>query len=239
MELRKDVAKSMCHDVNTAERFYVALPDKEAAYNARKLRMKALTLDSCLKTYISHLKYKAFKKESNIRPPPPSTTSSSDDEQVVLDDDTEFSDSSLSEDERQMRKRKHCDTWQDETPVQRKLNFPNRPELKAVSVRLKRLDDYAVKFYLAKSTCAVSVATTDGPGQVCPSLPKQLAVESEHRAFSIVMPSTQQSAPPESEHQAFSIVMPSAQQSAPPKSEDHTFPILVPETQQSTQPKSE
>lgn len=43
---RKQVAKSMCHDPVTAERFYVALPDKETSYRTRKLRLKALSLAS-------------------------------------------------------------------------------------------------------------------------------------------------------------------------------------------------
>nr|XP_020467387.1 uncharacterized protein LOC109966680 [Monopterus albus] len=43
---RKQVAKSMCHDPSTAERFYVALPDKETSYRTRKLRMKALRMAS-------------------------------------------------------------------------------------------------------------------------------------------------------------------------------------------------
>lgn len=32
----------MCHDPNTAERFYVALPDKVMGYDTRKLRLRAL-----------------------------------------------------------------------------------------------------------------------------------------------------------------------------------------------------
>ena len=32
----------MCHDPSTAERYYVALPEKEVAFEIRQLRMKAL-----------------------------------------------------------------------------------------------------------------------------------------------------------------------------------------------------
>ena len=36
------MAKAVCHNPITAERFYVALPDKAAGYETRKLRLKAL-----------------------------------------------------------------------------------------------------------------------------------------------------------------------------------------------------
>ncbi|KAM3619972.1 uncharacterized protein V6R79_016567 [Siganus canaliculatus] len=39
---RKQVAQSMCHDPLTAEKFYVALPDKNMGYETRNLRLKAL-----------------------------------------------------------------------------------------------------------------------------------------------------------------------------------------------------
>ncbi|KAM3619424.1 uncharacterized protein V6R79_007896 [Siganus canaliculatus] len=39
---RKQVAQAMCHDPLTAERFYVALPDKNMGYETRNLRLKAL-----------------------------------------------------------------------------------------------------------------------------------------------------------------------------------------------------
>lgn len=39
---RVDVAKSMCHDPGTAERFYVSLPDKTQSFATRKLRLKAM-----------------------------------------------------------------------------------------------------------------------------------------------------------------------------------------------------
>lgn len=39
---RRKVARAMCHDPGTAERFYVALPTRESAYENRRLRMKAL-----------------------------------------------------------------------------------------------------------------------------------------------------------------------------------------------------
>nr|XP_046238930.1 uncharacterized protein LOC124055955 [Scatophagus argus] len=39
---RKTVAKFMCHDPHTAERFYVSLPDKETSYKTRQLRLRAL-----------------------------------------------------------------------------------------------------------------------------------------------------------------------------------------------------
>ncbi|CAL8265512.1 unnamed protein product [Merluccius merluccius] len=41
---RKQVAKAMCHDASTAERFYVALPDKVTGYETRRLRLKALKM---------------------------------------------------------------------------------------------------------------------------------------------------------------------------------------------------
>ncbi|XP_038550420.1 uncharacterized protein LOC119891063, partial [Micropterus salmoides] len=41
---RKQVAKAMCHDPSTAERFYVALPDKVTGYETRRLRLKALKM---------------------------------------------------------------------------------------------------------------------------------------------------------------------------------------------------
>ncbi|KAM3585381.1 uncharacterized protein V6R79_016410 [Siganus canaliculatus] len=39
---RKQVAQAMCHDPATAEKFYVALPDKNMGYETRNLRLKAL-----------------------------------------------------------------------------------------------------------------------------------------------------------------------------------------------------
>ncbi|KAE8277197.1 hypothetical protein D5F01_LYC24966 [Larimichthys crocea] len=39
---RRKVARAMCHDPTTAEKFYVALPTRELAYENRRLRMKAL-----------------------------------------------------------------------------------------------------------------------------------------------------------------------------------------------------
>ncbi|KAM3619670.1 uncharacterized protein V6R79_011633 [Siganus canaliculatus] len=39
---RKQVAQAMCHDPLTAEKFYVALPDKNMGYETRNLSLKAL-----------------------------------------------------------------------------------------------------------------------------------------------------------------------------------------------------
>ncbi|XP_035006407.2 uncharacterized protein LOC118103499 [Hippoglossus stenolepis] len=41
---RLQVAKAMCHNLDTAERFYVGLPDKETCYKTRERRVKALQL---------------------------------------------------------------------------------------------------------------------------------------------------------------------------------------------------
>ncbi|XP_049456923.1 uncharacterized protein LOC125903812, partial [Epinephelus fuscoguttatus] len=95
---RKQVAKHMCHDPSTAERFYVALPDKVMGYETRKLRMKAL--------------------QSAAANPPPDDKSdddeliltdtsetSSSDEEPVYDDQPESS-SSLSDEELKSRRQK-------------------------------------------------------------------------------------------------------------------------------------
>ncbi|XP_034722279.1 uncharacterized protein LOC117941332 [Etheostoma cragini] len=72
---RKQVAKEMCHDPSTAERFYVALPDKVNGYKTRRLRLKAME--------------SALDEDDELE-------TSSSGEEPQYDDQTE-SDSSLSE----------------------------------------------------------------------------------------------------------------------------------------------
>lgn len=72
------MAKGMCHDPETAERFYVLLPDKKTGVKRRKLRLQAL---------------KMAADESDDE----SSTTSSDGEELVYDDESDPD--SLSSDE--------------------------------------------------------------------------------------------------------------------------------------------
>ncbi|KAE8299705.1 hypothetical protein D5F01_LYC02118 [Larimichthys crocea] len=91
---RKEVAHSMCHDPNTAERYYEALPDKKMANQMRKLRMKALK--------------EAFMKSSQDSDEKSEATSetSLDDGEGIYDDAHESS-SSLSSGEKSTLKRRN------------------------------------------------------------------------------------------------------------------------------------
>ncbi|XP_028254363.1 uncharacterized protein LOC114430242 [Parambassis ranga] len=44
VEEKEKLAKAMCHDTKTAERFYVALPDKKEASKVRDLRLRAMNM---------------------------------------------------------------------------------------------------------------------------------------------------------------------------------------------------
>lgn len=138
----------MCHDVKTAERFYVALPDKVEGFNTRTLRMEALM--------------KAAEE-----------TSSSDEQEAepILDDEPE--ESSLSSEDSYMRERRqrlydrssvninyHSSSSDDELhaaqpPVsKRKLNFSVESKSKCV-VRLMRLEKNIVDFHSEKGKASV------------------------------------------------------------------------------------
>ncbi|KAA8577873.1 hypothetical protein FQN60_007899, partial [Etheostoma spectabile] len=87
---RKQVAKEMCHEPSTAERFYVALPDKIPGYKTRRLRLKALE--------------NALNDDDDIE-----TSSSGEEPQ---DDDQTESDSSLSEEKlRTWQRKKRSNYW--------------------------------------------------------------------------------------------------------------------------------
>ena len=84
---RRKVARAMCHDPSTAERFYVALPTRESAYENRRLRMKALMCEK--------RKAKA-KRKSKVRDEKEacyslSSESSEDGDEPVYDDQPESS----------------------------------------------------------------------------------------------------------------------------------------------------
>ncbi|CAL8256871.1 unnamed protein product [Merluccius merluccius] len=96
---RKQVAKAMCHDARTAERFYVALPDKVTGYETRRLRLKALKMA---------VAEPSEEDESNTDSPlddldgTPST--SSEDEEPIYDDQESVS--SLSSEELRIMRQK-------------------------------------------------------------------------------------------------------------------------------------
>ncbi|KAM8749867.1 uncharacterized protein AB9X84_014519 [Acanthopagrus schlegelii] len=96
---RRKVARAMCHDPSTAERFYVALPTRESAYENRRLRMKALMCEK--------RKAKA-KRKSNVCDEKEasyslSSESSEDGDEPVYDDEPESSSLSSSSSEESIR----------------------------------------------------------------------------------------------------------------------------------------
>ncbi|XP_035033823.2 uncharacterized protein LOC118121794 [Hippoglossus stenolepis] len=97
---RRQVAKAMCHDPDTAERFYVALPDKEACYRTRVLRMKALQLAT---ENPSKEDQPSDNAEEALLAGSPDTSSDSD--EPTYDDEPDTS-SSLSPEEMRIMKRK-------------------------------------------------------------------------------------------------------------------------------------
>ena len=82
---RRQVAKAMCHNPETAERFYVALPDKEASYRTRVLRIKALQLA----TDQEDQPRQQQDAEEPVLARTPSTSSDSD--EPILDDEPDTS----------------------------------------------------------------------------------------------------------------------------------------------------
>lgn len=89
----------MCHDPATAERFYVALPDKHEAFEARQLRLKAL------KRAVDNPTQDGDNMEEEESVFSQTPESSSTDEQPVLDDEPDSS-PSVSSDEMRMWKKK-------------------------------------------------------------------------------------------------------------------------------------
>ncbi|XP_034557373.1 uncharacterized protein LOC117825569 [Notolabrus celidotus] len=88
---RPPLSKSMCHDPQTAERFYVALPDKVTGYETRKFSLKAL------KSAVENSQEgEIVDDEESILNDKPET--SSDDEEPIYDDRPESSSSISSED---------------------------------------------------------------------------------------------------------------------------------------------
>ncbi|KAK7933139.1 hypothetical protein WMY93_004035 [Mugilogobius chulae] len=110
---RKKVAKAMCHNSATAERFYVALPDKEAFFASRDLRPRALKKDVQLE---SEEEEKAVETDS----------SSSEEEEEPVYADTPKSDSvSSSFEEARTLRLKSREQGQ---PPKRKLSFESESE---------------------------------------------------------------------------------------------------------------
>ncbi|KAE8277833.1 hypothetical protein D5F01_LYC24132 [Larimichthys crocea] len=93
---RKDVANAMCHDPSTAERYYVALPDKKMAYQTRKIRMKAL----------KEAFMKSSKDSDNTDEKSEDTLETTSDDGEVIYDDAPDSSSSLSSGEKSRLKRR-------------------------------------------------------------------------------------------------------------------------------------
>lgn len=94
---RKEVAHAMCHDPTTAEKFYVALPDKEMAYRTRELRMKALKGAFAKSSQVNNDTDDSLSLPDDKSEDTPET--SSDDKEVIFDEAPESS-SSLSSDEK-------------------------------------------------------------------------------------------------------------------------------------------
>ncbi|KAK2814270.1 hypothetical protein Q5P01_000655 [Channa striata] len=95
----------MCHDPSMAERFYVALPDKERNYEIRKLRMKALKM-AAAKPYQED-EISIDEEDASLDETP---DTSSDSEEPVYDDRPESDSSPSSEEFRSWKK--------NETPAQ-------------------------------------------------------------------------------------------------------------------------
>ncbi|XP_045921449.1 uncharacterized protein LOC123980901 isoform X1 [Micropterus dolomieu] len=93
---RKQVAKAMCHNPSTAERFYVALPEKVTAYETRWPRPKALKM-----TIVNTSEEDENNTDKSLEDTPKAST---EDEEPIYDD---HESSSLSSEElRIMRKRR-------------------------------------------------------------------------------------------------------------------------------------
>lgn len=78
------VAKAMCHDPTTAERFDVALANREEAFKRRDLHLKAIEMPP---TYddSQRRKKKPARRAKKPKSPTPSTSSVEDD-RLVIDD---------------------------------------------------------------------------------------------------------------------------------------------------------
>ncbi|TKS64996.1 hypothetical protein D9C73_027526 [Collichthys lucidus] len=123
---RKEVANAMCHDPSTAERYYVALPDKKMAYQTRKIRMKALK-----EAFI-----KSSKDSDNTDEKSEDTPETTSDDGEVIYDDAPDSSSSLSSGEKsrfkRWNKRPHgfsepdSESSDDESPEDEPPSFPDR-----------------------------------------------------------------------------------------------------------------
>ncbi|XP_071319573.1 uncharacterized protein [Trachinotus anak] len=102
---RRKVARAMCHDPTTAERFYVALPSRESAYDSRRLRMKALKCEKRKAKAKRQSKVCDDEEESSYSL---SSETSDDGEEPVYDDEPESSSlSSLSSEELRIRSQRH------------------------------------------------------------------------------------------------------------------------------------
>ena len=144
----------MCHDASTAERFYVALPNKVTGYETRRLRLKALKMAAA---------EPSDEDETNTDSPldevDDTAESSSEDEEPIYDD--QVSVSSLSSEElkimREKRKRPSLSreyfpsTSQESLPSaqpptsKKKLHFSPSQCVCAIERLPKSLADYYVQ----------------------------------------------------------------------------------------------
>ncbi|XP_041667506.1 uncharacterized protein LOC121525531 isoform X2 [Cheilinus undulatus] len=137
---RRQLAKSMCHDPNTADRFYVALPDKETGHQTRKLRLKALE--------------KASSHPPQYDTETPST--SSDEEEPPYDD--EVSSPSLVSSSEELD-----DKNSDWVSHRRKLSFSPKKECEPCVVTLDRLRPKIAEYYLYKQRSGTKQALSVQP----------------------------------------------------------------------------
>lgn len=85
----------MCHDPATADRFYVSLPSKEAWYEMRKLRLKAMQ-----KAFTNPGEDEDTGDDEESVLNTPQTSSDSDNIEPVYDDEPDSSSLESSEDAR-------------------------------------------------------------------------------------------------------------------------------------------
>ncbi|KAI3364703.1 hypothetical protein L3Q82_011491, partial [Scortum barcoo] len=97
---RNQVAHAMCHDPITAEKFYVALPDKQMGYQTRKLRMKALKDAAATSSQDTEDPEDADDISFSVDEPPDDTPETSSDEDEPILDDAPDSSSSFSSGEK-------------------------------------------------------------------------------------------------------------------------------------------
>ncbi|XP_042361647.1 uncharacterized protein LOC121957188 isoform X1 [Plectropomus leopardus] len=157
----------MCHDPTTADKFYVALPDKIMAYETRMLRLKALRMSE------SHMEHD--EDETSLSD---TGETSSEDEQPINDDGPD-SESSLSSDELRRMPQKRAaknltvtvsgpSSSEDEVPPaqplpykkrlkftgkSKKYGIPKRPDVFALSkckVQVERLSSSITEYYKTK-----------------------------------------------------------------------------------------